>query len=198
MASIILAAFERRDGTDAIARDLYALGLTPDDVSVITTESAELAGGRHKMRSVDPAAAGAIIGGVTGLVATLAVWPAVPGLIIGGPIVALLGLGGAATGVITGGLIGALTELGVPADEAEAYEHLIHNGGMVVGVPDHDDVHEQEVAVFTAHGAAAVRVMQTKMIAEDGSSLHRMIDTNAARHQPTFGERVDGTHEKDE
>ena len=62
---------------------------------------------------------------------------------IGGPLIAALGLGGAAattasgalTGALAGGLIGALVGLGVPEDQAKIYDERVRSGDILVTVP---------------------------------------------------------------
>src|SRR5471030_2798529 len=99
MATIILGAFEDRDAANAALKELGDLGYMAEEVSVISADKA----GDSEMHSAKKGAlgtvgAGAIIGGLAGLIATVGVFPALTGLIIGGPIVALMGLTGAATG----------------------------------------------------------------------------------------------------
>src|SRR5207249_9890214 len=79
-------------------------------------------------------AIGEAVGATLAVVATLDTSIAIPGLglFIAGPIAAALAGGGA--GAVTGGLIGLLAGAGIPAQNAEAYEAALRNGGVVFGV----------------------------------------------------------------
>jgi hypothetical protein len=88
------------------------------------------------------AAEGAAIGGAVGTAvgATLAAVAAVGtslvvpglGLVIAGPIAAALAGGGA--GAVAGGVVGGLIGLGISEDNAKAYEAVLRDGGIVIGV----------------------------------------------------------------
>jgi uncharacterized membrane protein len=54
------------------------------------------------------------------------------GLLVGGPIAALLT--GAGAGALTGGVAGALIDYGIPEEKAKMYEGRIKNGDVAVAV----------------------------------------------------------------
>jgi uncharacterized protein (TIGR02271 family) len=80
------------------------------------------------------AGVGAVIGGAAGVLAGLGAI-AIPGigpLVAAGPILA--GLAGVAAGGAVGGLAGALIGMGIPEEEARAYEAEVHQGNVLVTV----------------------------------------------------------------
>ena len=93
-------------------------------------------------------AIGTAIGATLGAVAAIGTSIVLPGLglVIAGPIAAALA--GAGAGAVTGGLIGSLVGMGIPEQNAQAYEEALRNGGVVIGVvprndDDADDVKER-------------------------------------------------------
>jgi uncharacterized membrane protein len=97
------------------------------------------------------AAAGAVVGGGTGLLAALGVI-AIPGI---GPLVAAgvlaTTLVGAAGGSVVGGLIGALTDYGVSEDDAHVYSEAVRRGSSLVTVQTDDDRSAKADAILNAH-----------------------------------------------
>lgn len=76
--------------------------------------------------------AGTAIGALAGIfsgITSLTV-PGV-GLIVGGPLLALLGVTGAAAGSLAGGLVGALVDLGISEATAELYNERIQKGEVL-------------------------------------------------------------------
>lgn len=109
--------------------------------------------------------AGAVIGGIAGLVVANGLLPGLGTLFVAGPLAVALGFTGAAattvaaaaTGAAAGGLIGGLTHLGVSSDDAALYEKHVHGGNVIVitrGTPPSTQ------DVFLTHGAIEVRQYQ--------------------------------------
>ena len=111
--------------------------------------------------AVGGAATGAVTGGAVGGLAgilmaagTLSL-PGLGALLIGGPLVAALGLTGAVataattaiTGAAAGGLIGALTGLGMPEETAKIYSQRLSEGSVVLSV-DTEDVDSAKAEVI--------------------------------------------------
>lgn len=102
-------------------------------------------GGRHEAGShaVEGMGVGGAIGTAVGatLAAVMAIGTSVlvPGLgvVIAGPLAAAFAGGGA--GAVTGGLIGALVGFGIPEANATAYQEVLREGGVVLGVVPHSD-----------------------------------------------------------
>ncbi len=79
-------------------------------------------------------AIGTAVGAALGAVVAIGTTIALPGLglIVAGPIVAALAGGGA--GAVTGGLVGGLIGLGISEENATAYQEVLRQGGVVMGV----------------------------------------------------------------
>jgi hypothetical protein len=97
------------------------------------------------------AAAGAVVGGGTGLLAALGII-AIPGI---GPLVAAgvlaTTLAGAAGGSVVGGLLGAMTGYGISEDDAHLYSEAVRRGGSVVTVKTDDARAAKAEAILEAN-----------------------------------------------
>ena len=102
------------------------------------------------------AAAGAILGGGTGLLAALGII-AIPGI---GPLVAAgvlaTTLTGAAGGSLVGGLVGALTGYGISEEDAHVYSEGLRRGGSLVSVTTGDQKASRADAILAAHSPVNV------------------------------------------
>jgi hypothetical protein len=132
---VALAIFDRLDHAESAARDLRTAGVPDDDVSFVYKRPGSLpelgAEETHTGNgTVAGATTGALLGGALGLVA-LAI-PGIGPLLAAGPIVAAIS--GALAGGTLGGLIGSFVGLGVPKEQAQAYEEAVRNGGIVLAV----------------------------------------------------------------
>jgi len=141
MTTTVSGLFDNRaDATQAV-RDLQALGVSRDDISVVSPNDGEI---DDDMADTSDAAAdagagagiGAAVGGLGGLLTGLGIM-AIPGV---GPVVAAGWLAatavGAAAGAVvggaTGGIVGALTEAGVPERDANVYAEGVRRGSTLV------------------------------------------------------------------
>ena len=145
MSKTITRLFDDYDDATAAVRDLEALGLSHDDVSIVANN----AHGHHRVGDTGDhegvndhgdvsrgTSTGALLGGAGGLLAGLGLL-AIPGL---GPIVAAgwlaataVGAGiGAAGGAATGSLVGALKNAGHTDEEANVYSEGVRRGGTLV------------------------------------------------------------------
>jgi uncharacterized membrane protein len=176
MAQMVMGAFDSREHADMAIDQLEELGYTTKDISVITKDNkvAETKSLGHEMAdgAVSGAATGTAIGGVAGLLAGVGIFPALAGLLIGGPIAVALGatgvvaatVSGAVTGAVAGGLIGALVNLGVPEESAKYYDTTINEGGVVVAVPARDgDVSEAKMVLEEHHAMQVTTVTPKEM-----------------------------------
>ncbi len=161
MSTLVTGIFTSRTTADLAVNDLVSAGFSPDDVSVLmseTTKGREF-GIRETNKAPEGAATGAAIGGALGAIAAgLAAVASltIPGvaLVAAGPLVAALtGLG---AGAAAGGLTGALIGLGIPEHEARFYHDEIQQGGILVGVYAHKDRVAQAKSVLDAAGAEKV------------------------------------------
>ena len=142
-ARTVVAVFDGQDGADAAlaaAAQLRERGVADADISIVRqgegsapAESSENT--KAGAGTVAGVSAGAVIGGAIGLVA-LAV-PGIGPLLAAGPIAAALG--GAVAGGAVGGLLGSFAGLGIPTDEAEAYEAAVRAGSVVLAVKAPDE-----------------------------------------------------------
>lgn len=103
------------------------------------------------------AAVGGPLGALAGLVAG-AVTAAVPGglLLVAGPLAVTWGVSGAALGAVSGGLLGALVDLGLPREEAAAFEDHIARGDVLVAVTTDDEASNSVQQILTNLGATDV------------------------------------------
>lgn len=192
------------DATTAV-RDLEALGIHHDDISIVANN----AHGTHGATDRDGidgdvnsegdvsrgTSTGALLGGAGGLLAGLGLL-AIPGL---GPIVAAgwlaataAGAGiGAAGGAATGGLVGALKNAGHSEEDADVYSEGVRRGGTLVSakVPD-SDVAQAEAVLdrnrsvdATTRGAAYRQAGWTRFDADAPAYTSDEID----RERATYG-----------
>ncbi len=129
-----------RDARQVYGR-LLARGYRSDEISLLMSEGtrerySEDAHG-HTEEAGSSAAEGAGGGGAVGTAV-------VPGVgFVAGPILAALAGGGA--GAVTGGVLDGLLGLGIAEPNARAYEDVMKNGGVMVGVVPHDAADAREI-----------------------------------------------------
>ena len=110
------------------------------------------------------ATTGGVLGALAGLAVTSGVLPGLGALFIGGPLVALLGLGataavvvsGAATGAAAGTLAGVLTGYGLSEPDAHIYEEQVTKGNIFVSV-DNEDPKGDILEVFNDNDAIDIK-----------------------------------------
>lgn len=170
MEKTVLGIFEPTTNTEHLINDLQAQGYHPKDISIVMRDREEAKDLHEKTgtaaNTAGGLATGAVVGGVMGILAAIAI-PGIGGLLVGGPIASALGLTGAAataasgavTGALAGGLIGALMGLGLPREEAERYQERIKEGAILVAVPT-TVVGAMEVeTLFNDYNAMEVRTL---------------------------------------
>lgn len=163
MSKTITRLFDDYGDATTAVRDLEALGIHHDDISIVANN----AHGKHDADDHDGinddgdvtrgTTTGALLGGAGGLLAGLGLL-AIPGL---GPIVAAgwlaataAGAGiGAIGGAATGGLVGALKSAGHTDEEANVYSEGVRRGGTLVSAKMADDQVQQVEAVLDRNGA---------------------------------------------
>lgn len=165
MSKTITRLFDNYADATTAVRDLEALGISHDNISIVANNVQ----GHHRGDGHDGVddgvnedgdvsrgtSTGALLGGAGGLLAGLGLL-AIPGL---GPIVAAgwlaataAGAGiGAAGGAATGGLVGALKNAGHSDEDADVYSEGVRRGGTLVSakVPQADAA--QAEAVLERH-----------------------------------------------
>jgi hypothetical protein len=156
----IAGVFDSKKEADAAVSKLLDTGFSKEHMSLIVSDNEHhtifpAPADDEAVRTVEGAAAGALIGGALGaLIAglTLVGIVVVPGsgLLAVGPIFAALS--GAGAGAIAGGLSGALISAGFAVDEAKHYEEEIRHGKAVIIVHATDEmVPAARVALRSSH-----------------------------------------------
>jgi hypothetical protein len=160
MHPLVLALFETPSDAAAAARDLRALGVPPQRVSIVArshdeegvlARSADASPG-SELEDSRPASRLAELG--AHLLATIAlVMPGIGSIVADGPLAARLG---EAAGHVAGGIARTLHHAGLDRGEAERWESRIEQGAILVGA--HVDAREAATArdALTRNRAAAV------------------------------------------
>ena len=129
-----------RDSVEDAVTELKSAGFRNTDISVLfpvnmgTKEFAHEKGTKAPEGATAGGGTGAAIGGVLGWLAgigSLAI-PGVGPFVAAGPIVAALA--GAGAGGAIGGIAGALVGMGIPEYEAQRYEGMVKEGGILLSV----------------------------------------------------------------
>lgn len=167
MANTIIAVFKTSKQASGAVRDLELQGYTPKDISIISGTNDKVATSIEE--SVESGVAtGSVIGGLAGLLAGAGILPALGGLLIGGPIAAVLGatgvvasvVSGAVTGAAAGGLIGALVKLGLSQEDAAYYSERVQSGGYIIAVPTLSSSKKTAKEILAIHEAERVNEIE--------------------------------------
>jgi uncharacterized membrane protein len=156
MKTTVSALYDNATDAHATVRDLVDDGVKRDNISLVASDSAGEYVDYHGEDlpaddTIGGAAAGALLGGIGGLLVGLAAL-AIPGIgpiVAAGPIAAALT--GAGIGALTGGLLGALIDLGVDEDSAEYYAEGIRRGGTLVTVHVDEGIAERVADIMERH-----------------------------------------------
>jgi len=152
MTKTVTALYDTYSEAASAVSALEAAGVPHSDISIVANNSDNWHRDARASNAAEDATggaeAGAIVGGLGGLLTGLGVM-AIPGV---GPVVAagwlvataVGAVAGAAVGGATGGIIGSLTTAGVPEADANVYAEGVRRGGALVTVRV-DDVRETEV-----------------------------------------------------
>jgi hypothetical protein len=157
---LVLALFDNADAAAAAARELRALGVPRERVSIVARSHDEegklaQASGGSPGSEIEDSAPAARLGELGGhlLAAIALVMPGIGPIVADGPLAA--GLGEAA-GHLAGGITRTLENAGLSRAEAETWEADIHQGWVLIGA------HVTADGADAAHGAmtraGAVRV----------------------------------------
>ena len=161
----IIGAFADRSRAEAALRALDAANFPTDRRSLIVRDDQSDAAS-DSSELVGEGAAGALTGGMLGGLAGLLVGVSslvLPGIgpIVGAGII-LAALAGAGIGAAAGGLIGALADVGVPEDEARAYEAQLLGGQILLTAHAEDDTEARAAyAIMVDAGGSDVRAYGT-------------------------------------
>ncbi|WP_156951078.1 general stress protein [Saccharibacillus sacchari] len=153
MQKMVGVFLTEREAAEAV-EELKSHGYQTGDISIVTRnrEHAEEILDQHHNKAPEGAAGGAaaggILGGVGGLLVGLGAL-AIPGigpLLAAGPIAAALA--GIAVGATGGGLVGGLIGLGIPEDEAKAYDEHVGGGRVLLIVEANSESRPEVEAIF--------------------------------------------------
>jgi hypothetical protein len=193
MQTMLFAAFPNREDAHRAVSELGNHGFDANELSVISKEYHDLPShtpaGQAATGLVSGATTGGVLGGIAGLLAGAGVFPALAGLLIGGPIAAALGLtgiaaaavSGAVTGAAVGGLVGSLMGLGFSQSEAEYYSETVEAGGLLLAVSVTDTNIKEALHVLKANHAQQIKEMGIDMnIAERSPGRVRTARTTGA------------------
>jgi uncharacterized membrane protein len=156
MKTTVSALYDNATDAHATVRDLVDDGVRRDNISLVASDAAGEYVDYHGEDlpaddTIGGAAAGAMFGGIGGLLVGLAAL-AIPGIgpiVAAGPIAAALT--GAGIGALTGGLLGALIDLGVDEDSAAYYAEGIRRGGTLVTVHVDEGIAERVADIMERH-----------------------------------------------
>lgn len=156
MSKVITATFKTREAAFAAMRQMEAVGITEEQISLVVTDETR---GRsfnidEGTKADEGAAAGATFGGIVGgVLAALAGAGALafPGLnlVVSGAIVS--GLAGAGAGAATGGLVGLLVGAGIKEHEAKIYEDEVKTGAILMAVKTENSEQKKAVENILEH-----------------------------------------------
>lgn len=140
MNSMIVGLFTDSKNAGEVVNELKVKGYTKD-ISVMAQDKKHDAPNLKPIKedASDGATIGSGIGTVGGALASVfsgissIVIPGI-GVIVGGQLVALLGITGAAIGSMAGGIVGALVDLNIPEATAKLYKERIEKGQVLVAV----------------------------------------------------------------
>jgi hypothetical protein len=148
---MVTAVFRDRANAEQAFDYLHGMGYRDSEINVLMsdrTRATYYATGDQKVKDKHEAgslategmgvggAVGTAIGAAIAAAVTIGTTVAIPGLgIIAGPLA--FGLAGGGAGAVTGGLIGALVGAGMTEQNAQAYEEVLRNGGLALGVVPH-------------------------------------------------------------
>jgi hypothetical protein len=133
-ARVVVGIFEQIERAEATGKELHRLGYSDKDISIVmqpagSAPETPTSQTKAEQGTATGATTGAVIGGIAGL-AALAI-PGIGPVLAAGPIAVALG---ALTGGALGGLVGSFTGLGIPTEQAKAYEAAVRAGGVVMTV----------------------------------------------------------------
>lgn len=162
MSNIVIGIFDDSKKAGDTVAELNSAGYVKDISILSRDEKSDIKSTDVKQDVSDTAKVGAAVGIVAGALWAGTAAVALPGLglLVGGPLAALL-TGGAA-GALSGGLVGALVDIGIPEDIAKDYESRINKGQVAVGVAAEGDKLINAKELLSTHGAHSVQIIDKK------------------------------------
>lgn len=164
MKAVLLGLFADSKNAGSAVAELKEKGYTKE-ISVLARNSkTDTDVYEVKQDVTEGAAVGATVGVATGLLAGLfsgISMVAVPGLglLVGGPLAALLGLAGGVVGSVGGGLLGALIDFGVNEATAEVYDKAIQRNEVLIGVTTEESTVALVTDIMNKHSANNISIV---------------------------------------
>jgi hypothetical protein len=162
-----IGVFTTHAAAETALNELKGFGVRDSDLSYVFMNdkggvSDAQSGGKLGESVATGATAGAVLGGLAGLIVANGILPGLGSLIVAGPLASALGfsgaaataVAGAATGAVAGGFVGALTNMGIDKRDVQLYEDHVRRGDVLViarGTPASTE------DIFLKHGAIDVR-----------------------------------------
>jgi hypothetical protein len=135
---LVLALFDTPDAAARAVRDLHALGVPRDDLSIVARTHDEEGVLARELDAtpgadIEDSRLAARLGELSGqlLAAIAIVMPGIGPIVAAGPLAA--GLGEAA-GHVAGGIPAMLTHGGVDEPTAQSFEHAVEQGAILIGL----------------------------------------------------------------
>lgn len=168
--STVVGVFEDQSAAQKAVAELRRAGFAEDHIGVVRRDT-QGAAARQDIETGDAtsnvgtgAATGAIAGAGVGALWALGIvtlgLPAVGPVVAGGILASILA--SAAGTAVAGGIVGALVGLGIPEEQAQAYESEFHAGRTIVTVQTADRYREVEDLLHN-HGAFNVHTARPAM-----------------------------------
>lgn len=165
MTKTVLGLFGDSKMAGEAAGDLKAKGYA-DEISILARDSNRTEPEKYEIKKDIGAGVGtgAVTGAVTGALAAVfsgITSVIVPGLgfLVGGPLIAALGVTGGAVGALGGGLLGALVDWGIQEPTAKLYEQRIMKGSVLIGVSTDDNTTDEVQSMLAARGAEEISIV---------------------------------------
>ncbi len=162
MSTILLGLFKDSKQAGEAASELKAKGFTKE-ISILAYDKKYAKPTLHEVKrdASGGTKTGATLGAITGVLAGIfsgissVVVPGI-GLLVGGPLIALLGVTGGVIGSLAGGVVGALIDLGINEPTAKLYDKAIKRGEILVGASIADDATSAVRSMMARHGATDI------------------------------------------
>lgn len=153
MGKTVLGVFKSRDKAEEAVKEIRERGFRDSEINLIAKDDKSGQGkGRGTTMSADVSrgsAAGTVIGGAAGLLASAGAL-AIPGI---GPIVAAGPIAAALSGAVTGGIAGGLIDWGIPEERGRHFEEKVKEGGVLAIIKTGDDKASSAEDILRKNGA---------------------------------------------
>lgn len=154
MTKTIIGTFNSKQDAENATYKLRNEGFSTEHISIVGGADSNLANDSYENSNTDGITAGAVLGGIAGLLIGASTIT-VPGL---GLIAAAGPIAGTLSGAVAGGIVGALVDLGVPEHESRFYEDRIKNGMYLVTIKTEVENVDTIKNVVTSYGATDINI----------------------------------------